>query len=104
MYKWIYEELRAIERDRAKIDNRLWLLMQKVRHLNEKLEEDGIDRGELLMKSSMKLFGDYVMHTCNRCGNQWVSKLEEPKSCANRKCRSIYWNKTRVRYPKALKI
>ena len=48
MYKWIYEELRAIERDRAKIDNRLWLLMQKVRHLNEKLEEDGIDRGELL--------------------------------------------------------
>jgi len=56
------------------------------------------------MKSSMKLFGDYVMHTCNRCGNQWVSKLEEPKSCADRHCRSIYWNKTRVRYPKALKI
>jgi hypothetical protein len=50
--------------------------------------------------SSMKLFGKYVMHTCNRCGNQWVSKLEEPKSCANRKCRSIYWNKVRQRLPK----
>ena len=48
MYKWIYEELLAIERDRARIDNRLWLLMQKVRHLDEKLEEDGVDRGELL--------------------------------------------------------
>ena len=48
MYKWIYEELLAIERDRARIDNRLWLLMQKVRHLNDKLEEDGVDRGELL--------------------------------------------------------
>ena len=48
MYKWIYEELLAIERDRTKIDNRLWLLMQKVRHLNDKLENDGIDRGELI--------------------------------------------------------
>ena len=48
MYKWIYEELRRIERDRARIDNRLWKLSEKIRHLDEKLEEDGIDRGELL--------------------------------------------------------
>ena len=48
MYKWIYEELLEIERDRAKIDNRLWLLIQKVRHLDEKLEKDGVDRGELI--------------------------------------------------------
>jgi len=48
MYKWIHEELLAIEKDRARLDNRLWLLMQKIRHLDEKLEEDGIDRGELL--------------------------------------------------------
>ena len=48
MYKWIHEELLAIERDRARLDNRLWLLMQKIRHLDEKLEKDGIDRGELL--------------------------------------------------------
>ena len=48
MYKWIFDELLAIERDRSRIDNRVWLLMQRVRHLDEKLEEDGIDRGELL--------------------------------------------------------
>jgi len=48
MYKWIHDELLAIERDRSRIDNRVWLLMQRVRHLDEKLEEDGIDRGELI--------------------------------------------------------
>ena len=48
MYKWIHDEMLAIERDRSRLDNRVWLLMQKIRHLDEKLEEDGIDRGELL--------------------------------------------------------
>ena len=48
MYKWIYEELLAIEREKARLDNRTWIFMQKIRHLDEKLEEDGIDRGELL--------------------------------------------------------
>ena len=48
MYKWIFDELLAIERDRSRLDNRVWLLMQRVRHLDEKLEEDGIDRGELI--------------------------------------------------------
>ena len=48
MYRWIFDELLAIERDRTRIDNKVWLLMQKIRHLDEKLEEDGIDRGELL--------------------------------------------------------
>ena len=48
MYRWIFDELLAIERDRTRIDNRVWLLMQRVRHLDEKLEEDGIDRGELI--------------------------------------------------------
>ena len=48
MYKWIYDELRRIERVRERIDNRLWALTQKIRHLDEKLEKDGIDRGELL--------------------------------------------------------
>ena len=48
MYKWIYEELLAIEREKARLDNRTCILMQKIRHLDEKLEEDGIDRGELL--------------------------------------------------------
>ena len=48
MYKWIFDEMLAIERDRSRLDNRVWLLMQKIRHLDEKLEDDGIDRGELL--------------------------------------------------------
>ena len=48
MYKWIFDEMLAIERDRSRLDNRVWLLMQKIRHLDEKLEKDGIDRGELL--------------------------------------------------------
>ena len=48
MYKWIYEELLAIEREKARLDNRTWILMQKIRHLDEKLEVDGIDRFELL--------------------------------------------------------
>ena len=48
MYKWIYEELLAIERDRARIDNRLWLLIQRIRHLDEKIENSGIDEGELI--------------------------------------------------------
>jgi len=48
MYKWIFDELLAIERDRTRIDNKVWLLMQKIRHLDEKLEEDGIDRGEMI--------------------------------------------------------
>ena len=48
MYRWIFDELLAIERDRTRIDNRVWLLMQRVRHLDEKLEEDGIDRGEMI--------------------------------------------------------
>ena len=48
MYKWIHDELLSIERDRAKIDNRLWLLMQKIRQLDEKIEKSGIDEGELL--------------------------------------------------------
>jgi hypothetical protein len=48
MYKWIHDELLSIERDRAKIDNRLWLLMQKIRQLDEKIENSGVDEGELL--------------------------------------------------------
>ena len=48
MYKWIHDALLSIERDRAKIDNRLWLLMQKIRQLDEKIEKSGIDEGELL--------------------------------------------------------
>ena len=36
------------------------------------------------------------LHTCNRCHNKWTSKKQRPDTCANPKCRSPYWNKSRV--------
>ncbi len=36
-------------------------------------------------------------HNCNRCNHTWIGKLAEPKTCANPKCRTPYWNKPRVR-------
>ena len=36
-------------------------------------------------------------HHCGRCDYQWASRTESPKTCANEKCRSPYWNKKRVR-------
>jgi len=40
---------------------------------------------------------------CTRCNYQWYPKivdgrLQEPKTCANVKCRSKYWNRKKVRY------
>lgn len=37
------------------------------------------------------------LHKCNRCDNQWISKIKNPKTCPNKTCRSPYWNKKRVR-------
>ena len=37
------------------------------------------------------------LHICNRCNNPWTSRIKIPKTCANAKCRSPYWNKKRVR-------
>ena len=39
--------------------------------------------------------------TCTRCGWQWYPKTpEKPKTCANQKCRSPYWDRERVRKQK----
>jgi len=32
---------------------------------------------------------------CKRCGYEWVPKQEEVRTCANPKCRSVYWDKER---------
>ena len=37
------------------------------------------------------------IHNCNRCHYQWSGKLKNPKTCANPKCRTPYWNKPRIR-------
>lgn len=47
-----------------------------------------------------KADGEFWRHECNRCGNVWYSRNKSPRSCANKKCKSPYWNKARVRpYP-----
>ncbi len=30
---------------------------------------------------------------CKRCGYEWVPKKEDVRTCANPKCRSVYWDK-----------
>ena len=45
---------------------------------------------------------NFNIHNCNRCGHEWFGKLEDPKTCANPKCRTPYWNKPRIR--KQIKI
>lgn len=33
-----------------------------------------------------------MLHICNKCGHQWKSRNENPRSCPNQKCRSKKWN------------
>ena len=35
---------------------------------------------------------------CSRCGHVWLAKNKNivPKTCANQKCRSPYWNKEKI--------
>jgi hypothetical protein len=34
--------------------------------------------------------------TCTRCGYQWPMRFDRrPATCANRKCKSPYWDKPR---------
>ena len=38
---------------------------------------------------------------CTRCGFKWYPRTpEKPKTCANQKCRSGYWDRPRVRKQK----
>ena len=43
------------------------------------------------------------IHNCNRCGHQWAGKLKNPKTCANPKCRTPYWNRPRIRIQNKIK-
>ena len=38
-----------------------------------------------------------TLHSCNRCQHEWYGRLENPRTCANPKCRTPYWNKARIR-------
>jgi hypothetical protein len=46
-------------------------------------------------KSCTEVKNGYFELKCNRCENIWYSQ-KIPKTCANVKCRSPYWNKIRV--------
>ena len=46
---------------------------------------------------SYKVNLEMKVHNCNRCEYEWAGKLEVPKTCANPKCRTPYWNKPRKR-------
>lgn len=41
--------------------------------------------------------GNIKILKCNRCGYVWVQRFPNvtPKNCANRDCKSPYWNKPR---------
>lgn len=53
--------------------------------------------GKLIFESK-KITENLWLHQCNRCRHEWPSKLEKPNTCANKKCRSPYWNKPRKRH------
>ena len=48
-----------------------------------------------LIQKSKKIAGNNWLHKCNRCKYEWVSKKKTPNTCAEKKCRSPYWNKPR---------
>ncbi len=39
-----------------------------------------------------EVFVKMYMHTCQRCGNVWVTKLKVPIACPKRGCISKNWN------------
>jgi len=57
---------------------------------------------QILIKRTDSIVSKLNSHSCNRCEYEWLSKIENPKTCANPKCRTPYWNKPRIR--KQIKI
>ena len=55
------------------------------------------EHGKIDPKSRVAAKGGFFCLTCNRCGCIWYSK-NDPRVCSNLKCKSPYWNKTRI-YP-----
>lgn len=46
-------------------------------------------------KAILESYEEKVYH-CLRCGHIWSSKSKDkPKTCANKKCRSPYWDRPR---------
>jgi len=52
---------------------------------------------QILIKQTNSIMPKLNFHNCNRCEYEWLSKLENPQTCANPKCRTPYWNKSRIR-------
>ena len=82
----------------------------KVRKVNSDIEKELTkkskryvitDRKEIFVESRMKkdrkIVEEFWLHHCNRCYHIWTSKIETPKTCSEKSCRSPYWNKERVK-------
>ena len=55
---------------------------------------DGKSEGKYLKAALMPI----EKEKCLRCGYSWYPrKPGKPKYCANKKCRSPYWNKSKIR-------
>jgi hypothetical protein len=52
---------------------------------------------ESKIRKNATRYGEIWLHECGRCGHLWTSQVESPATCAQRDCRSPYWNKPRVR-------
>lgn len=57
-------------------------------------------KNKFLMEYSLLIFPNVWLHKCNRCKYTWSSGKFNPKTCANKLCRSPYWNKERKNYKK----
>ena len=49
-----------------------------------------------LTNASFEISPKKWLHQCNRCNYKWSSTKELPQTCANKQCRSRYWNKERT--------
>lgn len=56
-----------------------------------------ISRGKILTKQINVIESELSVHSCNRYKYEWMSKLKTPKTCANPKCGTAYWNKPHIR-------
>ena len=59
------------------------------------------DKKEIFVESRLKpnriIVDEFWLHHCNRCFHLWTSKIEYPKTCPEKSCRSPYWNRKRIR-------
>ena len=56
-----------------------------------------------MLNNYSKMPKELHIYTCTRCGYKWAGRPNKPKTCANKKCKSKYWDKERTKIWKQLK-